>query len=175
MIPVNIVWRTTPVETDPSTVRDILISSGFFYPEEINMAVDMVNQSIPLDNTSTDYRFLFMEHDGWTAGYTCYGHIDGTQASYDLYWIAVHNNVRGHGFGTRLLKKMEQLILNAGGQRIYIETSSRDQYKPTQDFYEKMQYNLEAILKDFYAVGDDKLIYVKGFGPRVTTTGQGRQ
>ncbi len=166
----NIAWRMKPVETDPAAVRDILTSSGYFNPEEINMAVDMVEQSMIADNTSTDYRFLFLEHDTRIAGYTSYGHIDGTQASYDLYWIAIHNDFRGQGFGTQILTKTEQLIANAGGRRIYIETSSRDQYKPTQAFYEKMHYKLEAVLKDFYAAGDDKLVFVKVIEPMVTVS-----
>jgi hypothetical protein len=59
------------------------------------------------------------------------------------------------------LEETEKLILRAGGQRVYIETSNRSQYASTRGFYLRCGYRLEALLKDFYARGDDKAIYVK--------------
>jgi hypothetical protein len=50
------------------------------------------------------------------------------------------------------------------GRRIYIETSSQAKYAPTREFYRRCGYEPEAVLKDFYADGDDKLIYVKALG-----------
>ena len=94
-------------------------------------------------------------------GYACFGPIPGTKQSYDLYWIAVENDVRGSGLGKEILGKAEQRISELGGKRIYVETSSREQYKPTQAFYSKCGYAKEAVLNDFYSPGDDKSIYVK--------------
>ena len=94
-------------------------------------------------------------------GYACFGPIPGTKESYDLYWIAVENEVRGSGLGKEILGKAEQGISELGGKRIYVETSSREQYEPTQAFYSKCGYEMEAVLKDFYSPGDDKIIYVK--------------
>ena len=48
-----------------------------------------------------------------------------------------------------------------GGQGVYIETSSQDKYLPTQNFYMKCNYELTARFKDFYAEGDDKLVFKK--------------
>jgi hypothetical protein len=59
------------------------------------------------------------------------------------------------------LEQTEQLIRKAGGRQVYIETSNRGQYAPTRDFYLRCGYVQEALLKDFYAVGDDKVIYVR--------------
>ena len=46
-------------------------------------------------------------------------------------------------------------------RQVYIETSNREQYAPTRGFYLRCGYRQEALLKDFYAVGDDKVIYGK--------------
>ena len=51
--------------------------------------------------------------------------------------------------------------LQTNGRQIYIETSSQPIYQPTQAFYTRAGYVLEATLKDFYAPGDDKLVFVK--------------
>ena len=54
----------------------------------------------------------------------------------------------------------------AGGLDVYIETSSRALYQPTQSFYAKAGYRLAAEFPDFYAAGDGKLVFVKRLEPR---------
>jgi ribosomal protein S18 acetylase RimI-like enzyme len=104
---------------------------------------------------------LFAEDKDRVLGYTCYGFIPATCGSYDLYWIAVDEQFRSQGLGKELMLKTEDVIRGIGGRLIYVETSSRDQYKPTHGFYESCGYQKEAFLKDFYAEGDSKIIYVK--------------
>ncbi len=59
------------------------------------------------------------------------------------------------------MKKVEEKIKEMGGKRIYVETSSREQYKPTRSFYSRCGYRKEATLEDFYCPGDDKVIYLR--------------
>ena len=59
------------------------------------------------------------------------------------------------------MKKTEKIASKMGCRRIYIETSARDQYVPTQAFYNRCGYEQEAFLKDYYTPGDGKIIYVK--------------
>ncbi|MCX7935298.1 MAG: GNAT family N-acetyltransferase, partial [Planctomycetota bacterium] len=110
---------------------------------------------------ASGYRFLFAEIEGDTVGYTCYGPIACTAYSYDLFWIAVHQNLRGHGLGKHLLRATEERIARLGGKRIYIETSTLPQYEPTRRFYLACGYKTEGVLPDFYAPGDGKMILVK--------------
>ena len=63
--------------------------------------------------------------------------------------------------GRRLLTDAERRIKAAGGTRIYVDTSQRVQYASTRAFYEHAGYQLETVLKDFYAPGDGKAIYTK--------------
>ncbi len=155
-----ITFRQNVQPKDIEQVRLIVESTDFFDPDEIDIATELVQERLAKGEQS-GYFFLFTEIEGRIAGYTCYGPIPATEASYDLYWIAVHNAYRGHGIGKRLLKETESLIVQQGGQRIYIETSSLDYYQPTRLFYLKNGYHVEATLKDFYYAGDSKLIYLK--------------
>ena len=150
--------EVTPADGD--VVRGIVESTGFFNPAEVAIAVELVDERLA-EGPASGYHFVFAERDGRAGGYACYGHITGTAASYDLYWIAVEASHRRGGLGRRLLDESERLIREAGGQRIYAETSNRGQYAPTRAFYERCGYHLEALLKDFYAPGDDKAIFVK--------------
>jgi len=151
-------YDVTPADRD--VVRAIVESTGFFNAAELDIAVELVDERLA-KGPASGYHFVFAERDGHVGGYTCYGHITGTMASYDLYWIAVEASSRRGGLGRRLLAETERLIREAGGQRVYAETSSRSQYAPTRAFYERFGYRLEALIKDFYAPGDDKAIFVK--------------
>ncbi len=156
----NMTFRSDVVPADRQRVREIVDSTGFFNPAEVDVAVELVDECLA-KGLASGYWFLFAEEAGQTVGYSCYGPIAGTENSFDLYWIAVDNQHRRHGLGRVLLNESERKIHQAGGRRIYVETSSREHYVPTRAFYEKNAYIREAALKDFYAPGDDKVIYVK--------------
>jgi D-alanine-D-alanine ligase len=145
---------------DREAVRAILESTGFFYPEEIGVAVELVEERLARGESS-GYHFDFAEVEGAVAGYTCFGPIACTRASFDLYWIGVHQARRRAGLGRQLLSRAEEQIRRLGGQRVYVETSSRALYEPTRRFYLACGYRIEAILEDFYAPGDGKVIFLK--------------
>lgn len=155
-----ITFRRTVLPQDRKAVREIVQSGGFFYPAEVLIAVELVNERLEKGEAS-GYHFIFAEIDGKTVGYACYGPIPGTAGSWDLYWIAVHREVQGKGIGKALLAECESAVRQAGGKRLYIETSGRELYAPTRAFYLANGCILEATLKDFYAPGDDKCIFVK--------------
>ena len=152
--------RTNPVPEDIQSIREIVESTGFFRADETDIAVELVEERLARGKSS-GYEFMFACQNGKPVAYSCYGLIPCTIKSYDLYWIAVHNNHRGTGTGSSLLKLTEKEIAIAGGYAIYAETSSREQYLSTRKFYEKNDYQLKARFEDFYDDGDDKVVYVK--------------
>ncbi|MFO1076810.1 MAG: GNAT family N-acetyltransferase [Planctomycetota bacterium] len=156
-------FRTELRPGDEEAVRAIVASTGFFNAEEIDIAVELVQERRAKGDAS-GYHFLFLDIDGRTVGYACYGPIPATVSSHDLYWIAVQAGARGHGLGQRLMAATERAIARAGGTRVYAETSSRPQYEPTRAFYRRCGYRVEADLVDFYAPGDGKVIFGKVVG-----------
>jgi len=153
-------FRRNVTAHDPNNIREIVSSSGFFSEEEIEIAAELAEEFLQ-KGIESGYYFVFAELEGKTVGYSCFGPIPATKFSFDLYWIAVHNSERGKGLGKLLMEKSEDAISELGGNRIYIETSGREQYIPTQQFYFKCNCIKEAELKDFYAPGDSKIIFVK--------------
>lgn len=158
LFPVSFRYQVLP--EDRQHVREIVESTGFFSAAEVDVAVELVDERLAKGEAS-GYCFVFAELDGRTVGYSCYGPIPATAASYDLYWIAVDRDCQGRKYGRILLEESERLIRAAGGQRVYLDTSSRPQYQPTRAFYEHFQFRCEAVLEDFYAPNDGKVIYVK--------------
>ena len=158
----TLVMREQPRESDLEAVASILKRSGFFNAEEQEVGVSLVKERLQLGEPSL-YFFQFAERQQQVLGYTCFGPIPGTRSSYDLYWIAVDPAHQKQGIGSLLLAGTEAEIEKRGGRRIYIETSSSELYVPTRSFYTSHGYELEARLAHYYAPGDDKLIYVKGW------------
>ena len=152
--------REDVVPSDCDAVRAIVEGTGFFRPDEVDVAVELVDERLA-KGPESGYLFVFAEIDGEPAGYACYGPIACTTASYDLYWIAVAPRWQRGGLGRRLLAEVERLVAAAGGERIYIDTSGKPQYAPTRGFYERNGYQIAARLADFYAPGDDRVICVK--------------
>lgn len=141
-------------KTDKNSVREILESTKFFRPDEVEVALSILDPK--------EYDLLFLDDgNGKTVGYTCYGATPCTVKSYDLYWIAVHKDCQGKGYGGILLDETLKRILKKGGKNIFIETSGQELYISTRKFYEKQGCKLEAVIKDFYDDGDDKYIYAK--------------
>jgi GNAT superfamily N-acetyltransferase len=152
--------RTSVERADVERIRSITESTGFFYPEEVDTAVELIEDRLD-KGPRCGYHFLFAEEEGRTVGYTSYGPIACTRTSFDLYWIVVAGSFRGKGLGKRLLEESERAIQKLGGNRVYIETSMRPLYEPTRGFYIARGYAPVAVLEDFYAPGDAKVIYLK--------------
>ena len=141
-------------------VRGIVISSGFFSQAEIEVAVELVKERLN-KGIESGYNFLFAEREGQVTGYSCFGPIPCTVESYDIYWIAVQEELRRSGLGLEILRNVEERVGKMGGKRIYVETSSRKQYQPTRSFYTRCGYRKEATLENFYSPGDHKVIYLR--------------
>lgn len=146
--------------SDIAAVRELAQATGFFTPSEVDIAAELVEERVAKGDAS-GYHFIVAERDGRLAGYACFGLIPCTEHSWDLYWIVVHPDTQGQGLGRELLRAAEAAVARFGGTRVYIETSSRPLYAPTQGFYLRCGYREEARLPDFYSPGDAKIIYVR--------------
>lgn len=148
--------------SDDENVKRVLQSSGFFTPEEVYYAVcpiyEMFNGPLQV------YYFVIAEEDAKVVGYTCFNRITTTVGSYEVLWMAVHNNYRGLGVGTRMLQAAENSIRKLGGVRVFLETHSTPLYTNTRKFYEKCKYEQVGVLKNMYGVGDSSVVYVKELG-----------
>ena len=153
-------WREEVSPGDRESVRRLCELSGFFSAEEVDIAVELVEERLA-KGVASGYHFLFAQHGDTVLGFACYGPIPGTESSWDLYWIAVEEKKRGRGLGRKLQAEVERRTVLFGGRRLYAWTSSRDQYLPTRKFYERLGYSQEAALRDYYKPGEHLIIYVK--------------
>jgi ribosomal protein S18 acetylase RimI-like enzyme len=67
---------------------------------------------------------------------------------------------QGHGVGSALVEEMENR-LRGKARLISVDTSGRADYNPTRKFYEARGYKAVAIVPNFYAPGDDQVIFTR--------------
>jgi ribosomal protein S18 acetylase RimI-like enzyme len=156
-----------------SRIREILEATSVFRDEEILVALELFDETFavgparaPYDpgDGVANYEFVgSFSRDGQLIGYVCYGATPGTDRVYDLYWIATHPDFQGEGSGTQLLDEVERRLRQREARLLVVETSSKQNYAPTRQFYEKRGYGCAATLADYYAPGDDRAIYTKSF------------
>jgi GNAT superfamily N-acetyltransferase len=142
---------------DRKGIEEILRSSGFFYEFEIETALEIADDTL----AKGGYSWMIMKDEDGVVAFANYGKNAFSTHSWDLYWIAVHENSRHKRLGKALLKAIEDDVRNSGAAILWIETSGRPLYAPTEAFYQRNGYTLQASLKDFYAPGDPKQIYSK--------------
>lgn len=153
-------FRESVSHEDIDAIRRLVVAAGVFNAEEIPIAGELVSERIER-GTASGYEFILAEQANELVAYACFGPIAGTRKRYDLYWIAVHPKAQRSGTGARLMEKVEAKVREAGGERIYIDTSSAAYYTAARGFYARVGYKIAAELPDFYAPGDGKVIFEK--------------
>lgn len=84
-----------------------------------------------------------------------------TDGTWNMLALAVLPDAQGKGHGAALVAHLET-VLKARDQRILIvDTSSGDDFAKTRKFYRNSGYSEEARIRDFWAAGDDKIIFWK--------------
>lgn len=149
------------VEEDLKGIESILISSGFFYDFEIEIALGLAAESIGLSPEICGYHWMKVNNEDGLIAFANYTRNSFSVHSWDLYWLAVHENHRHKKIGSALLKAVEEDIRKKGGKILWLDTSGRPLYKSTEAFYQRNGFDLKASLKDFYAFGDPKQVYSK--------------
>jgi GNAT superfamily N-acetyltransferase len=146
---------------DRKSIEEILRSTGYFYEFEIQTALEIADETLENGTEKSGYFWMkVIDEDGLVA-FANYGKNVFSTHSWELYWIAVHQNSRNKKLGSVLLKDIEDDVRDKGGKILWIETSGRPLYASTEGFYRRNGYMLQASLRDFYGPGDPKQIYSK--------------
>jgi D-alanine-D-alanine ligase len=153
-------------EQDGSYILQLTAAAGVFKPGEVACVQELWNAYLRQGEAS-GYVFLVYRNGDRLLGYACFGPHPLTEGTFDLYWIAVDPQTRGQGIGHALLARVEDEVYARGGRMLFVETSDTPAYAPARRLYESCGYRYEAVVHDFYAPGDDLIVFGKpvGHGP----------
>jgi ribosomal protein S18 acetylase RimI-like enzyme len=149
--------------TDPADTPALLAltaGTGVFKPHEID-ALKEVLDDYHAANHAEGHRAVTYAREGRILGYAYFAPAAMTDRTWYLYWIAVTKDTQAKGIGSYLLRHAEEEVRKANGRVFYIETSSLPHYAPTRRFYEKHGYEVTGVLRDYYADGDDMVVFCK--------------
>ncbi len=144
---------------DRAGLGAILDADTTFTADERAVAIELIDAAL---EDSVDYQLLVADAAGHpVAGYVCFGRTPMTAGTWDLYWLVVHPAARGRGVAGALLFELERVLRARGGTAIRVETSETEGYGAARKLYQRLDYPVAAVLKDFYRPGDSLFIYYK--------------
>jgi D-alanine-D-alanine ligase len=153
---------------DRAVLLRMLARTGAFRPDEVAVAREVLDDALA-QGEDGHYQSYTAEADGQPVGWICFGPTPCTLGTFDIYWVAVDPQAQRNGIGRALMEHAEDLIAGSGGRLTVIETSGRATNEYAERFYVAVGYQESARIADFYAPGDDKVVYTRRLtsGPRI--------
>ncbi|MDI6774879.1 MAG: GNAT family N-acetyltransferase [Verrucomicrobiota bacterium] len=156
---------------DRAPILRMLEETRFFRPDELLVAREVLDDAL-LKGPAGHYQSYVAEKDGQAVGWVSFGPVPCALGSYEVYWIVVSPSCRRVGVGGKLMDRVERAVARRKGRQILIETSGQAVYEPTRSFYAGLGYRQIAYLTDFYAPGDNMIVFAKTMSdPAVTPAG----
>jgi ribosomal protein S18 acetylase RimI-like enzyme len=149
------------VPADTPALLGIAEATRVFKPIEVAALRELLED---FAKNPKDHRAIVDVEGGAVRGFAYYAPASMTDRTWYLYWIAVSPDLQARGVGSAMLRHAEQEIKAAKGRVLFIETSSLETYAKTRRFYQKHSYEQAAVLRDYYAEGDDMVIFRKRLG-----------
>lgn len=149
--------KIRPTTSDDIPALQRVLKGTNLFPAE--MLPDMVGRF--LSSAASDDRWLTCDEGGTAIGF-CYAvpeqFADGT---WNMLAIAVLPEKQGRGVGRAIIEQLESDLRKEGHRVLIVDTSGTDGFAETREFYRKSGYTEEARIRDFWAAGDDKIVFWK--------------
>ncbi|MEM1134469.1 MAG: GNAT family N-acetyltransferase [Bacteroidota bacterium] len=141
---------------DVDALREVIESNQLF-PSELllSMSKDYFNNKAPKEI------WLTKDEDSVPIALVYCAPEEMTEGTYNLYLIAVHKNYHGKGIGSEMISYLEELLCEQGARILIVETSALPEFTLTRAFYDKLHFEKEAVIRDFYQEGEDKVVFWK--------------
>jgi GNAT superfamily N-acetyltransferase len=146
---------------DTNALIEIARGTGVFKPMEIEALREVIDDYFSTNRNHGHECLTMQDEDSRIIGFAYYAPTAMTEQAWHLYWIAVRAGEQARGLGAQLLGAVEEGIRRHKGRVLFIETSSLPHYEKTRQFYLKKTYEKEAVLRDYYAAGDDMVVFRK--------------
>lgn len=141
---------------DLAALRRVVTETGLF---PADLLPEMVGGF--LANNNGEERWLSFEEDGAVIGFCYAAHEKLTEGTWNMLAIAVLPESQGSGAGKALVRHLENDLRSDGERVLIVDTSGTDGFAATRAFYKSVGYTEEARIRDFWAAGDDKIVFWK--------------
>lgn len=144
------------IHSDLDSLKIVLDSCGLFPSEYLD---DMISDYFHNLDTNEIW-FTYVENDSpISIGYCIPEKL--TSGTYNILAIGVSENHQRKGVAVEMMNFIEQKLKTIGARVLIVETSSDDAQIGARNLYQKLGYNQEAVIRDFWNEGEDKIVYWK--------------
>ena len=144
---------------DSAAVVALAVASGLFSEYETEILGKMLADYF--GGNAENGHVCVIDGEDEPLGVAYYEPVLAAEGTWYLTMIAVRRDRQGRGRGSALMRHVED-ALRAGGHRVLlVETSGLPAFELTRAFYAKLGYEEEARVRDFYAAGDDMILFRK--------------
>ena len=145
-----------PTKNDDVSALQAVLDQTKLFPSE--MLPDMLSPALAGE---TEAFWLTCHLDGAAVG-LCYTVPEElTDGTWNMLALAIRPDLQGKRLGTELVAAAEQHLRSKGQRILIVDTSGTDEFALTRKFYARNGYDGEARIRDFWAAGDDKVIFRK--------------
>jgi ribosomal protein S18 acetylase RimI-like enzyme len=142
-------------ERDVDAIKEIIEATEMFPPS-------MLDEMIAgfFSGRSRDF-WLTIEREDRPAAVAYCAPEKMTKGTWNLLLLAALPVRQGTGLGSTLVAGVEERLRLDGQALLLVETSGTPEFERTRRFYRKLDFVEEARIRDFYASGDDKVVFWK--------------
>ena len=148
-------------KSDKSILIRILRSNNMFSHDEIESAIEQMDSYLS-HRKGSDYTVMVVENEGYdVVGFMSYGPAPLAKQVFNLYWLAVVPYAQHRGYGREMIGWLIKRCKVKAARMIVVETSSLPKYKSARRIYRSLGFKVVSRLPDYYAKGDDRIIFAK--------------
>lgn len=148
-----------PIAPDDTNALIAIANTIGFRSQELEELSQMLADYFSGDSDSDS--FWLTDDDNGPVGVAYCEPERMTDRTWNLLLIAIKPDRQRQGRGATLLRHVEQTLAAGGGRMLLVETSGLPEFDRARAFYAKCGYEEEARIRDFYAAGDDKVVFRK--------------
>jgi ribosomal protein S18 acetylase RimI-like enzyme len=141
---------------DIDGLKEVCDSSGLFPSEYLD---EMISDYFNNVDTQDIWFAYFEESKPVAIGYCVPEKF--TDGTFNLLAIGVSQDSHRKGIASKMMKYIELLLKNKDGRILIVETSTDDAQIGARKFYKKIGYTQEAVIRDFWKDGEDKIVFWK--------------
>lgn len=148
---------------DAAAIAAIAVDSTLFGPDDVEVVTGMM--AAYFDGRQAEgHGCVVLDGDDGPRAVAYFEPAEVTDRTWYLTMIAVRRAHQGSGLGGRLMHHVEDDLRRRGERLLLVETSGTPAFDATRNFYRGLGYREEARVRDYYADGDDMVVFRRALG-----------
>lgn len=143
--------------TDSDALLAMIKDSGQFDDQ----GLAHVNEKLDNYLAGNSEDFWLTADDGEPVGFAYCAPELVTDGTWNLLMLWTRSDRHGQGHGSALVAYVEKILTEKGVRLLIVETSGLPNFETARSFYDKSGFTKEARIRNFFADGDDKIVYIK--------------